>query len=298
MARPAAELVEASVSPASKSTTAATATTSTSTERSGAGNSHGSNSSVGAARDREVVRATSAVRESPSSTVSPIPSKSETHGSSFFGREERLSSRDMQRLRLRPPRLQGAGLRRGVQALPLGTSSKSEDSSLTGSSYEDRLLDELLMKNEAYEGLDSSYLDQDEEEEEASFSKSRLEEEEQLLEDAIVATINRRDWAVLQPNSGQSVKIGEHDMCISLHEELDSGHRIWEWHGHIMLYEDGEYNLEYVYGNHYEPIDDDLDPLERIEYIGRGYGLLPNGRGVGLGNMISGVERCSLRRVL
>ncbi|KAB2619823.1 hypothetical protein D8674_041295 [Pyrus ussuriensis x Pyrus communis] len=47
--------------------------------------------------------------------------------------------------------------------------------------------------------------------------------------------------------------IWEHHICIGLHEELRSEYRVWEWHGHIMLFdEENGYTPEYIYGNYFE----------------------------------------------
>ncbi|KAB2631189.1 hypothetical protein D8674_008708 [Pyrus ussuriensis x Pyrus communis] len=49
--------------------------------------------------------------------------------------------------------------------------------------------------------------------------------------------------------------IGEHHICIGFHEELRSEYRVWEWHGHIMLFdEENGYTPEYIYGNYFEEL--------------------------------------------
>lgn len=58
---------------------------------------------------------------------------------------------------------------------------------------------------------------------------------------------------MLKPNSGQAVAIGEHHICVGFHEEMGSDYRVWEWHGHIMLFdEENGYTPEYIYGNYFE----------------------------------------------
>lgn len=57
----------------------------------------------------------------------------------------------------------------------------------------------------------------------------------------------------LKPNSGQAVTVGEHHICVGFHQETDSDYRVWEWHGHIMLFdEENGYTPEYIYGNYFE----------------------------------------------
>ena len=42
----------------------------------------------------------------------------------------------------------------------------------------------------------------------------------------------------LKPNSVQAVTFGEHHICVGFHEEKGSDYRVWEWHGHIMLFDE------------------------------------------------------------
>ncbi|OEL12844.1 hypothetical protein BAE44_0026137 [Dichanthelium oligosanthes] len=59
----------------------------------------------------------------------------------------------------------------------------------------------------------------------------------------------------LKPNSGQSVAVGDHHLCVGFHDEVGGEYRVWEWHGHVMLFDDEDgYSAEYIYGNHFEPL--------------------------------------------
>ncbi|KAJ6742126.1 hypothetical protein OIU85_016228 [Salix viminalis] len=84
-------------------------------------------------------------------------------------------------------------------------------------------------------------------------SKTQLSKEESKLEKETIRVILSGKTDSLKPNSGQAVTIGEHHICVGFHEEKGSDYRVWEWHGHIMLFdeEDG-YTPEYIYGNYFE----------------------------------------------
>nr|GMD03863.1 FK506-binding protein 5-like [Ipomoea batatas] len=80
-----------------------------------------------------------------------------------------------------------------------------------------------------------------------------LAREESKLEKEIIRTIHSGNTESLKPNSGQAVTIGEHHICVGFHEDEDSDYRVWEWHGHIILFDDENgYNPEYIYGNYFE----------------------------------------------
>ncbi|KAI3991521.1 hypothetical protein MKX01_017140 [Papaver californicum] len=84
-------------------------------------------------------------------------------------------------------------------------------------------------------------------------SKTQLSKEESKIEKDIIKVILSGKGETLKPNSGQAVTVGEHHICVGYHQETDSDYRVWEWHGHIMLFdeEDG-YTPEYIYGNYFE----------------------------------------------
>ena len=115
--------------------------------------------------------------------------------------------------------------------------------------------------------------------------RSKLIQEETALEDMIVDLILEGRWEVLQPNSGKSVILGDgRSVSIGYQEEPGCSYRTWEWHGHVMVYEDGEgYVPEYVYGNYFEPLEDD-DESELIN-------MNPT---IGLGGIISRASRAPL----
>lgn len=96
-------------------------------------------------------------------------------------------------------------------------------------------------------------LSDDDDDDEADESKSQLSKEESKLEKEIIRLILSGKTESLNPNSGQAVTIGEHHICVGFHEEKGSDYRIWEWHGHIMLFdEENGYTPEYIYGNYFE----------------------------------------------
>lgn len=95
--------------------------------------------------------------------------------------------------------------------------------------------------------------DSDDDDDEDHPGKSQLSKEESKLEKQIIKIISSGKIDSLKPNSGQAVTIGEHYICIGYHEETGSDYRVWEWHGHIMLFdEENGYTPEYIYGNYFE----------------------------------------------
>lgn len=83
--------------------------------------------------------------------------------------------------------------------------------------------------------------------------KTLLAKEESRLEKEIVRLILAGNSDRLRPNSGQAVAVGDHHVCVGFHEEKGSDYRVWEWHGHIMLFDDDNgYTPEYIYGNYFE----------------------------------------------
>ncbi|KAJ6803659.1 uncharacterized protein M6B38_189290 [Iris pallida] len=79
--------------------------------------------------------------------------------------------------------------------------------------------------------------------------------EEAKLEKEIIKIVHSgKGHETLRANSGQSVSIGDHNICVGVHEdESGSEYRVWEWHGHIMLFDEVDgYSAEYIYGNYFE----------------------------------------------
>ncbi|KAI3474065.1 hypothetical protein Pfo_028853 [Paulownia fortunei] len=136
----------------------------------------------------------------------------------------------MSRLQLRPPNL---------LAPPPFSAAKS---------LEDLLFSDML--------LNLSESDSDSENDNSSSSsKTQLAKEESKLEKEIVRTILSGEIEKLKPNSGQAITIGEHHICVGFQEETGSDYRVWEWHGHIMLFdEENGYTPEYIYGNYFERV--------------------------------------------
>lgn len=113
--------------------------------------------------------------------------------------------------------------------------------------------------------------------------RSQLIEEETSLEGMIVDLILDGQWEVLLPNSGKSVVLGDgKSVSVSYQEEPGSGYRTWEWHGHVMVYEDGEgYVPEYVYGNYFEPLDTNSSSMNNMDSMNHVIGLGGYIRGLG-----------------
>lgn len=113
-----------------------------------------------------------------------------------------------------------------------------QNNPLLSQSLEDLLLDA------------ANFSDNDDEDDQ---NKTQLAKEESKLEKEIIRVILSGKTDSLKPNSGQAVTIGEHHICIGFHEEKGSDYRVWEWHGHIMLFdEENGYTPEYIYGNYFE----------------------------------------------
>ncbi|RID47020.1 hypothetical protein BRARA_I03651 [Brassica rapa] len=83
--------------------------------------------------------------------------------------------------------------------------------------------------------------------------RSSLDREEARLEKELIRVIVSGRIDSLKPNSGQAVTVNEHHICVGFHEDEESDYRVWEWHGHIMLFdEENGYTPEYIYGNYFE----------------------------------------------
>lgn len=121
-------------------------------------------------------------------------------------------------------------------------------SSLPPQSLEDLLLNNLLSDFDSDSDNDND--------DSSSSSKTQLAKEESKLEKEIIRTILSGKTEILKPNSGQAVTVGEHHICVGFHEDTDSDYRVWEWHGHIMLFdEENGYTPEYIYGNYFERVN-------------------------------------------
>ncbi|KAM7531824.1 hypothetical protein LguiB_035234 [Lonicera macranthoides] len=120
---------------------------------------------------------------------------------------------------------------------------------------------------------------EEDDEDPSSDNRTQLAKEESKLEKEIIKTILGGKSDTLKPNSGQAVTIGEHHICVGYHEESGSDYRVWEWHGHIMLFdEENGYTPEYIYGNYFERVivkpvvvnkdDDDEKEEDKIGNLG------------------------------
>ena len=97
-------------------------------------------------------------------------------------------------------------------------------------------------------------LDEDDADEESFEGKSELAREEAKLEKEVIKIIlSGNGESLLKPNSGQAVSVRDHHICVGFQDEEASGYRVWEWHGHIMAFdEEFGYNPEYIYGNYFQ----------------------------------------------
>ncbi|KAK7823128.1 hypothetical protein CFP56_035875 [Quercus suber] len=83
--------------------------------------------------------------------------------------------------------------------------------------------------------------------------KAQILKEERTIERELIKAITTRKLNPLKPNSGRSVPIGKYYVCVSYHEESDFSCRVWEWHGHMVFYNDENgYTQECMYGNYFE----------------------------------------------
>lgn len=143
----------------------------------------------------------------------------------------------MNRLQIRPP--------------------SNSPSSFSPQSLEDLLFNTLPFSDEDED--DENNKDSSASSSSSSSSKSQLAKEESRVEKEISQTILSGRTDSLKPNSGQAVAIGEHHICIGFHEDKGSDYRVWEWHGHIMLFdEENGYTPEYIYGNYFERVNGKL----------------------------------------
>lgn len=128
-----------------------------------------------------------------------------------------------------------------------------------------------FLSPQSLEDLLFNNLPSDEEEDQdynlnGSSSKSQLSIEESRLEKQIIRTILTGKIDSLKPNSGQAVTIGEHHICVAFHEDPGTDYRVWEWHGHLMLFdEENGYTPEYIYGNYFERVSVKLTKKKKEE---------------------------------
>ncbi|KAM5560045.1 hypothetical protein ABKV19_021282 [Rosa sericea] len=162
----------------------------------------------------------------------------------------------------------------------------------TNNSFLSQTLEDLL--------FDAANLSADDDDDE---NKTQLAKEESKLEREIIRVILTGNTDSLKPNSGQAVTIGEHHICVGFHEETGSDYRVWEWHGHIMLFdEENGYTPEYIYGNYFERLigkarggssggggrGEEVKEEEEKEKVGN----------LGLRELIDGVEDSGLARIV
>ncbi|CAL9089923.1 unnamed protein product [Musa textilis] len=128
---------------------------------------------------------------------------------------------------------------------------------LDTNSFLSHSLDDFLLGDRGSDADGSDGDGEGDDEDGGGGSKNRrlLAKEEAKLEKEIVRIVRSGNAVeALKANSGQSVAIGDHCICVAVHEEeAGSEYRVWEWHGHIMLFdEENGYSAEYIYGNYFE----------------------------------------------
>ncbi|CAM6014476.1 unnamed protein product [Sphagnum balticum] len=123
-------------------------------------------------------------------------------------------------------------------------------------------------------------------------TRAKLAQEEASLSEAIVKLILDGRWELLNPNSGNSVAVGDHHVCVGYEEDAASGYRTWEWHGHVLVY-DGEHGYvpEYIYGNFFELLVKTPLTSSRSHYEG-----FLNRPSLGLGEIINGIQKRASQR--
>lgn len=85
------------------------------------------------------------------------------------------------------------------------------------------------------------------------FGLGYVANEEVEVERQIVRTIIVGNSDSLRPNSGEPIAIRGHNIGVGYHHERGSDYRVWEWHGHVMTYDEiNGYSLEYIHGYYYE----------------------------------------------
>ncbi|KAH9311082.1 hypothetical protein KI387_026117, partial [Taxus chinensis] len=95
--------------------------------------------------------------------------------------------------------------------------------------------------------------------------KPKLAKEAAKLEQKIIRIILSGKGDTLKPNSGQSVEVGENHICVGCTERPESNYRVWQWHGHIMLFDEEKgFRLEYIYGNYFQRLSNEK-PVKRPE---------------------------------
>ncbi|ERN10171.1 hypothetical protein AMTRI_Chr08g163380 [Amborella trichopoda] len=101
--------------------------------------------------------------------------------------------------------------------------------------------------------------------------KIPLSKEELKLEREIIRCIDSGNTETLNPNSGQVVTIGEHHFCVSFDDYPGSEYRVWEWHGHIMLFDkENGYSPDYIHVNYFEraPVKEEKESDGESENVG------------------------------
>ncbi|XP_057438426.1 uncharacterized protein LOC130730432 [Lotus japonicus] len=123
-------------------------------------------------------------------------------------------------------------------------SSSMDNNPLVSQSLEDFLLDDDFDDDN----------DDDEIDYEARYgAKAELIREESKLEKEVIKTILSGRGDTLKPNSGQAVSVRNTNICVGNQNDDNNEYRVWEWHGHIMVYdEEHGYSPEYIYGNYFQ----------------------------------------------
>ncbi|CAM8923356.1 unnamed protein product [Rhodiola kirilowii] len=160
-----------------------------------------------------------------------------------------------------------------------------------------RSLDDLLL--DAFFNLSSSSSDDDHkdatehDDNSGGSHKSNLVKEESKLEKQLIRLIRSGDTRTLKPNSGRAVSIGDHHICVGNHVDDGSDYRVWEWHGHIMMFDEEDgfgYTPEYIYGNYFERLPAKSKGKQEKEVVEEGQEEEEKPVNLGLKELIDGVQ--------
>jgi hypothetical protein len=148
----------------------------------------------------------------------------------------------------------------------------NEDSSSTTTHLENLLLETLMKRIQLHDpdnvNDDSSpsqksfedflFGSDDDDEDDAprtyqEVGQKAIQREESRVEGEIIKLIVSGEGDTLKPNSGEAVTIRESSICVGCHDDEEGEYVVWEWHGHIMGYNDDHgFSPEYIYGNYFQ----------------------------------------------
>ncbi|XP_077215506.1 uncharacterized protein LOC143850083 [Tasmannia lanceolata] len=121
-----------------------------------------------------------------------------------------------------------------------------------------------------------------------------LANEEWKLEKENIRIIDSGKTETLNPNSPQGVTIRDHHIYIAFCDEWDLDHQVWQWHGHIILFDDQNgYMCEYFYGHYDERVDFKFGGNDKNENDEEENKKQSRAMNLGLGNLIGDTSSLS-----